>query len=166
MEAFQSFFSEFCNAVLGFLVSLLPFRMCLAVEFVSVADKFLLKGFGEKVLMRQWQFLSDNLFLRKTGSGMPFADACVAWIALGAHNLSTYYAVADIRLGAEAFYSGSIASEYANIMEHCCLDDELSVKVQFGMRVANLHGSFHDQRAVGDENPPELVVLRVVFVYY
>ena len=82
MEAFQSFFSEFCNAVLGFLVSLLSFRMCLAIEFVSVAYKFLLKGFGEKVLMRQWQFLSDNLFLRKTGSGMPFADACVSGIAL------------------------------------------------------------------------------------
>lgn len=166
MEALKPFLSKFRNAVLSLLVSLLTLRVRLAVEFVSIADEFLLKRLRKKVMVWQWQTLSDNFLFGKSGSGMSLADAGVAWKAFRAHDLSTYYSVADIRFGAIAFYPRRITPEDANVVEHCSLYDELPVECQFGMGVANLHGTFHDQRAVCDENPAELVVVRVVFVYY
>ena len=166
MEPVQPFLPELRQAVLCLLVRFLAFGMRLAVEFVGIADKFLLKGLRKEVLMGQWQMLADNLFFGESGTGVALADTCVAWVALPAHNLSSYNAVADVRLRSEALYSRGITTEDADVVEHGGLSDELPVETKFWMGVAYLYGTLHHQCAVSDENPSELVVLRVVLVNY
>ena len=59
-----------------------------------------------------------------------------------------------------------MAAEDADVVEHGSLDDKLAFDVQFGMGITNAHSTLHNERAVRNEYIPEVVVLRIVFVYY
>ena len=115
--------------------------------------------------MGQGKILADNLVLGKSGTGVAFTDTGVAWIAFGTHYLSADKSVADVRLCAKAFYSWCIATEYPDVVEHCRLNNKLAVHLQFGMGITNTHSTLHYERAVSYENPAELIVRRIIFVY-
>lgn len=65
--------------------------------------------------------MRDNVVGRQSGSGVSFGNVGdELWRAVSDEKLCTEYSVSDVWLVAVAFDVGSVAEEYAYIVEHGC----------------------------------------------
>ena len=72
--------------------------------------------------------------------------------------------MADIVLAAVTVYAWSMSLADADVVNHGCLLQKLSVKVQVGMGVGNGQRLAHHLLTMNDEDVPQGIILAVVFV--
>ena len=130
-EAPEPFLSELGEAMLCLTDGLLLLETCLGEELVGIADELFFEGFGQIVLLWQWQVLRNDVLTRQSCSRVALTDPCVALQSLAAQHGCAKYSVTDIGLGAETFDSGRVATDDADIVEHGCLLYELTVERHF-----------------------------------
>lgn len=164
-EALQSVLAELCKTVLCLPVGLLALRMSLAIELVGVANDFLLECLRQEVLMGKGKVLLNYLLAGEPRSGVTFTHSCVTGVSFGSQHFGSATSMADIWLRAEAFDAGRVALADADVVQHCRLDNKLTVHLQLRMGITNAHSTLHDKRAMRYEYPPKFVVFGVVFVY-
>ena len=93
---------------------------------------------------------------------MPFADECVPWETLFAHDIRPYGSVADVRLCSETANGRRIALEDTNIVHHGGLFHENGVGIQFRMPLYDFECHIRHSPAMSVEDVVELGVCRVI----
>ena len=75
LEYSNAFAAELLQAAHGLLRSLFYIKVCLGVEFVSIAYDLFLNALRCEILMRQRQVLTHNLGGRESRAGVPLSHA-------------------------------------------------------------------------------------------
>lgn len=95
---------------------------------------------------------------------MTFADPGYAFQSLLAHELRTEVSMHQIGGLSMAMYPRRIRKEYAYIMKHGTLFDQLTVERHLGMRIHDVQRTLHHLTAMVHQQTVQVVVCRIVFL--
>ena len=127
----------------------------LAVELIGIADNLLLDGEWNEVAVRQWEVICLDVGERQARARMPFGHKGVAWKSVGAEHVRPYCSVADVWLVTKTINIWRISADYADVVKHGSLEDEIAVRIEFRVAVDNGYGKAGHTAAMGHKNVPK-----------
>lgn len=127
----------------------------LAVELIGIADNLLLDRERNEVAVRQWEVICLDVGERQARARMSFGHKGVAWKSVSAEHVRPYCSVADVRLVAKAINVWRISADYADVVEHGGLEDEVSVRIEFRVDIDNGYGKTGHAAAMGHKDVPK-----------
>lgn len=139
--------------------------VALREELIGIADQSFGECLGYEVIVWDGEVVGGNVGAGESCAGMTFAHPCQCLVAVSAHYAGTDNAMCQVGLVAKTVDARSIAPVYADVMQHCCVLDEVKVELPLGMSACYAEGSVcHLPRVVQQEVAQR--PLGVVYVYY
>ena len=139
--------------------------MALGKELVGIADDLLLDGLRLEVARRQGEVLREDVGEGEARAGVPLGHARMAREAFGAQDVGAGYAVLDVGAGTMAMNVGRIGLQYAYIVEHGGLVDELAIGTQLGMGIHHLQRALRHLPRMQEQEAPQLGLPGIVLIY-
>lgn len=139
-----------------------------AIEFICVADDFLLQTDGTKVLCRNWEVFPNNLLHRDAGSGMSLGYERMFLPTFSAQQFGPQKTVLDVFMLTYTEDSWCRTIDDTNVVKHRCFLDELPI---YQMISSPLRVSIYDRECavgylptMGKQHVAELRALGIIFI--
>lgn len=127
----------------------------LAVELIGIADNLLLDRERYEVAVRQGEVICLDVGERQTRARVSLGHKGVARQTVSAEHVRPNCPVADVWLVTKTINVRRIGADYADVMEHGGLEDEIAVRIEFRVTVYNSYGETGHTAAVSHKDVPE-----------
>ena len=158
--------AEFHKALSCLFHSFGYFGVRLGVELVGIAYHLLFYCLGHEVYERQGQLALNYLFFGDAGACMPFAYACMPLPPQLSQSCSSYDAMLDVCLVAMSEDCWCVGHEYADIVQHGTIKQEIGVYVELRVAVCYLKSLSCHVGAMAQQESLEFVIFGIKLVNY
>jgi hypothetical protein len=153
LEFFDTIGTKFYEGTASLLESLFPVEFGLGEELISIADNLFLESLGLQTRQTRTSVAGANpSYARRIVNGDGDGNVNCELLNKG----FPYHPVLNIRLGAVAVDAWSVATDYADVVEHGGGIDEVAVEMPLRMGIDYMDGLVSHLFAVNKQNMTQL----------